>query len=137
MFDIDAFLMAMHVREQVKQERQKQYVKAILDESLDRCGFHLEHREAFPRELGKMHTEIINASGEPLTIPQQNELVAMMEVVRKEHDERRAAAEKREKEMLAAERAKREAEEKAKNDAIAAPYREARRLRNLRKIQKP
>jgi hypothetical protein len=137
MFDIDHFLVAMSVREQVSQHRQRKYIKAILDESLDRCGFHLEHREAFPRELGKMHTEIINASGDPLTMPQQNELVAMMEVVRKEHDERRAAAEKREKEAFAAEYAKRVAEEKAKDDAIAAPYREARRLRNLRKIQKP
>lgn len=135
MLDLAHLIMAMSVHERAAKEHERRYVKAVLDEAINRCGFRIECHEAFPRELGKMETSIVNADGDPINAAQAAKLTETLESVRKEHDARRA-----EEKRLADEHEKkrRDAEAaayKAEQDTIAAPYREARRLRNLKKLQ--
>lgn len=106
-------------------EKQQRLERRMVDETLERCGFRAECREAFPRELGKMETEIVNAQGEPLNREEKEQLAKVFQEVRKEHLQRLKEAKEARLRAEAAEKARKQAE----YDASAAPYREERRRR--------
>lgn len=106
-----------------EQRRQEHYEMKQVEEALHRCGF--SHSMDMFRKV-----TVINAAGEELNKEEQKQLVAMMDVVRYEYRLRGLEAKRQQEAREAEDKARRQVE----YDRLAAPHREARRLRNLKKM---
>ncbi len=107
-----------------EQHRREHYEMKRVEEALHRCGFN-HHLDMFRKVI------ITNAAGEELNADEQKQLVAMMDTVREEYRLRAIEAKRCLERQAAEDKARRQAE----YDRIAAPYREQRRLRLLKRIK--
>lgn len=121
----DQLAMSLLAMAGVDVEKRNRLEKRMVEAALHRCGFHTECREAFPRELGKMETDLVNERGERLSLDEKSRLADVYLEVKAEYAQRF----KEEKEARERARLAEEARRKAEYDATAAPYREERRRR--------
>jgi hypothetical protein len=112
-------------------EHNERIERAMVEEALERCGFKTVQVKKTPYEDEKPATEILNAQGEEITKEEKKLLTDTFYVVKAEWAQRaKEAKEARERERLAE-----EARRKAEYDAVAAPFREARRLKYLKRAE--
>lgn len=112
-------------------EKQQRRELEMTLEAVERCGFQVVKVRTCPAEDAPFTNEIQNAAGKPLDKEEQRRLLKAVETVKGEWAQRRKEA------AEARERARKEEEirRKAEYDAVAAPYREARRLKMLKRFE--
>jgi hypothetical protein len=111
-------------------ERKQRVDRQMVDEALEICGFKAVPVKLTPYADEKPTIQLHNAKGEELNLEEKKQLANAYDCVKAEHKQR--AKEAADARMRAAQAE--QARCKAEYDAIAAPFREQRRLKMQKRL---